>query len=172
MVRRYRRRIVNKDKYSCEQTIIRTDALNQWPSVPAGTLIGASRQFKILVVPPTDQQGMRKVKHLTFSVSNGEWANTSQSEMVYALVYVPSGYSPQNINLPEPGAAIPMYDANQYVMSQGVLDFTGGPCRIKSPLSRNLNSGDSIYLIIATPYQENPGTDTLLCSVKYAITLQ
>ena len=172
MVRRYRRRIANKDKYSIEQTVIRTDSLNAWPTVPAGEYTAMSRQFKLVVVPSSDLQGMRKVKHLTFSISNGEWANTSQSEMLYALVYVPQGYTPQDINFPAPGSATTLYDANQYVMSSGVIDFTGGPCRIKTPLSRNLNSGDAIFLILAMPYLENPGSDALLASVKYAITLQ
>ena len=36
-------------------------------------------------------------------------------------------------------------------MSSGVLDFSGGPLRIRSKLSRNLNSGDRIALALATP---------------------
>ena len=46
---------------------------------------------------------------------------------------------------------ITLYEPNQFVMSSGVLDFSGGPLRIRSKLSRNLNSGDRIALALATP---------------------
>ena len=173
MVRRYRRRIVNKDKYSIEQTVIRTHPLNSWTtiaSIPPN--IAESRQFKIPVLPASDMQGMRKVKHLTFTISNGEWPNSEADSLLYALVYVPQGYHPQDINFPALDSAVSLYDANQYVMSSGVLDFGGGPLRIRSPLSRNLNSGDSIYLLLALPYYPKEKDSIFTIEVKYAITLQ
>lgn len=172
MVRRYRRRYVNKDKYSIEQTVIQTAPYNQWPTVAGGTLIAPSRQFKVPILPSSDMQGMRKVKHLTFSITNGEWTTTETGPLLYAIVYVPQGYNPQDINYPAPDSAVPLYDANQYVMSSGALDFGGGPLRIRSPLSRNLNSGDSIYLILALPQYETEKESLFTIEVKYAITLQ
>ena len=164
MSRRYYRRTPrsNRDKYSVEQTFIKTGQSQTWTQVPAveGSTVN-TYQYSISVIPPTETQGMRKVKHftLTFAPAN---------DMAYALVYVPEGYDPNVINYPVDGMAISMYEPNQFVISQGILDSQSGQLRIRSPLSRNLNSGDSIYLILATPAQNNNTT----CTVKYAITLQ
>ena len=173
MVRRYYRRYPrsnNRDKYSVEQTIINTPTTSNWTPVPAveGSTI-ATKQFAISVIPPTTEQGMRKVKHFTITVANGN----ASADLVYALVYVPMGYEPNSLNVPEQGKAISMYEPNQFVISQGVLDFAAGPTRIKSPLSRNLNSGDSIYLILSTgTYESVTSNISYVCTVKYAITLQ
>ena len=167
MVRRYYRRTPrnNKDKYSVEQTMISTPLSSTWTSVPAveGST-RATKQFAISVIPPTAEQGMRKVKHFTLSFTMGQ-------DLAYALVYVPDGYEPNSINVPEAGMAISMYEPNQFVISQGVIDSNGGPLRIRSPLSRNLNSGDSIYLILSTTSNTEMQTTTTI-TVKYAITLQ
>ena len=168
MVRRYYRRTPrsnNRDKYSVEQTLISAPAYNAWTEVPATDSTKLTRQFSISVIPPTSEQGMRKVKHFTLSFSN---ANMNGAPLVYALVYVPEGYDPNPINVPIDGNAISMYEPNQFVISQGIIDTDAGPQRIRSPLSRNLNSGDSIYLIIAA----TSSAGTPIISVKYAITLQ
>ena len=73
MVRRYRRRpIINRDKYSIEQTLICTPACSEWPTVAADPDRGvqASKQYTESIVPSVDTGGMRKVKHLTFSICN------------------------------------------------------------------------------------------------------
>ena len=142
----FRRRPRNQDKYSVEQTIINTPNSNTWPLYAASGDLAATRQASYSILPPTDLQGMRKVKHFTLTFT----ATQDVQPYYYALVFVPAGYEPQRINLPDTGIAINGYDANQFVISQGVLDFSGGPLRIRSPLSRNLNSGDSIYLLLAT----------------------
>lgn len=173
MVRRYyRRRSANKDKYSIEQTNIVTSVSSSWPAVePEDPNLQASRQFAIPIVPPVDSQGMRKVKHLTFSISNSG-SSTDVKPLLYSVVFVPQGYEPQPIQYPASGYAVNSYSANQFVMTSGVLDFTGGPCRIRSPLSRNLNSGDRIYLILAMPMSDVTETSYYTSQVQYAITLQ
>ena len=45
-------------------------------------------------------------------------------------------------------------------MASGVIDFSAGPTRIYSRLARNLNSGDNIYLVLAT-YSTAPVLDIL-----------
>ena len=148
MVRRYRRpyRSTNRDKYSIENTVTVTPSnINEWDTVAGGSLTQQSKQYTVQIVPASNEQGMRKVKHLTLSFSS----NIS-AKIFYVLVYVPSGYQPNSINVPSAGNAVSLYEPNQYVMSSGVLDFTGGPLRVRTPLSRNLNSGDSIGLILAT----------------------
>ena len=144
--RRYYRRAGNRDKYSVEQTIINTPSSTTWTLYPAQGSLDDTRQIDFSVLPPTETQGMRKVKHFLLSFT----CTADTQPFYYALVFVPAGYEPQRIALPNEGTAVPAYDANQFVISQGVLDFSGGPLRIRSPLSRNLNSGDSIYLCIAT----------------------
>ena len=167
MPRKFRRsyRSSNRDKYSIENTTINPP--NAWISVTSeDPTFLPTDQFNISVVQPTDVQGMRKVKHFTLTFS----ADANEQTMWYALVYVPFGYTPNNLNIPAAGYATSLYEPNQYVMSSGVLDFTGGPCRIRCPLARNLNSGDSIYLVMARrQIQEGP---RVYINVQYAITLQ
>ena len=169
MVRNYRRRrYVNRDKYSIEQTTVNTPTVQSWEEVPGneGSTV-TTYQYGIPITPPTDIQGMRKVKHLEFTIANT--GADSAVNLYYALVYVPDGYSPNSMQVPIPGNAIGLYDPNQYVMSCGVLDFSAGPCRIRTPLSRNLNSGDSIHLLLCSPTSHNSSYYAL---VRYAITLQ
>ena len=173
MPRRYfRRRSSNRDKYSIEQTNIETQSSNTWPAVNVSETdptLQNSRQFAIPIVPPVDSQGMRKVKHLTFSISNNQ-STSDSGPLFYTVAFVPQGYEPQPIQYPASGYAVNNYEANQFVMSSGVLDFTGGPLRIRCPLSRNLNSGDRIYLILATAFAEQGSSYS--AQVQYAITNQ
>ena len=147
MVRYYKRPISRKnaDKYSVESTALLTSNTTTWETVPSsGSSTSVSRQNAFIVVPPSETQGMRKVKHLTLS-----FTSQSDSAIYYALVYVPNNYSPSNLSIPSPDHAISLYEPSQFLMSSGVLDFTGGPCRIHCPLSRNLNQGDNISLVLA-----------------------
>ena len=177
MRRRYygRRKSYNRDKYSIEHTNIVVPAfggqgLNGWTAYEATDTDLASYQYNINVVPPTDIQGMRKIKHLTISFTVvGE---TITPGIEYALVYVPEGYEPQKLRIPNFANSIngvSAYSANQYIMSMGILDFNAGPQRISSHLSRNLNSGDRIMLLFSTV---SDAGSTLLAEVTYAVTLQ
>ena len=152
MARTYRRRSYRggRDKYSVEQT--------------AGSLeIPAAGQAYAVVVPDTTIGGMRKVKHLTVSCAAAE----SDATLSYwALVYVPQGTGVNTLTLS--GAS--MYEPNQFVMGCGVFDFNAGPCRIRCPLSRNLNSGDRVVLIMANP--SGSIVQNVSYVVRYAVTLQ
>lgn len=140
-----------RDKYSVEQQ--------------AGALeIPANSQAWTIVVPNSAIQGMRKVKHLTISVAHPESQGIGFS--YWALVYVPQGTTPNTLNLT---GTTGMYEPNQFVMNCGVFDFSAGPVRITSPVSRNLNSGDSIVLIMTNSGSAATNVNYV---VKYAITLQ
>ena len=168
MPRRYRRRnFGNKDKYSIEHTIIRTAPTDQWTQITGEGSVNTSFQTYHTVVSGADFEGMRKVKHITITASNG---SPTQSPLYYVVAYVPQGYAPQEIKMPIPGVSLSTYEANQFVMSCGWLDFDGGPLRIRTPLSRNLNSGDDIVLILASYSQSN--SIYYIFDVTYAITLQ
>ena len=156
MPRRYypRRYVVNRDKYSVQQNTFRLLLTSQNP------------QNNIVCVPDSATEGMRKVKHLTISLGN----ITGSGVLYWALVFVPAGYSPNSINIPSQNAGGSLYEPNQFVMNCGCLDIDAGPCRISSPVARNLNSGDSIQCIIAAPGLSSQVDVTGI--VKYAITLQ
>ena len=60
-----------------------------------------------------------------------------------------------------------MYEPNQFVMNCGIADSTAGPIRFSSPISRNLNDGDSIVLAVRSQVAQ-----VLNGVIRYAITLQ
>ena len=141
----------NRDKYSVEQTSFTVN--------PSDTPQNNLYQAVTTIVPAITAQGMRKVKHLTVSLGC-----TSNIGLIYwALVYVPAGYTPNYLN--DSGE---MYEPNQFVMNCGLTDTDAGPQRVSSRISRNLNSGDSIALVIGTRSQGG----AVYGVVKYAITLQ
>ena len=51
-------------------------------------------------------------------------------------------------------------------MNCGVIDPTAGPIRIYSPISRNLNDGDKISLLIR-PTLDGVATIVFLCALCY-----
>lgn len=154
MPRRYytRRYYGGRDKYSIEQRAgeIGTDSNGNGSQV---------------IVQSTTVQGMRKVKHVTVSLGGLYQQGTASSVVYYALVFVPSGYNVNNI---ETAANASMYEPNQFVMTSGILTLGTGSNRISSPVARNLNSGDAIYLVI----RSGAGSTTYQFMVRYAITLQ
>ena len=137
----------NRDKYSVEHTAFRLE-------------IQSAGSYSQLIVPAATLSGMRKVKHLTISMASP--AAGAGDHAYWALVYVPQGTTPGSLN---PGGSL--YEPNQFVMSSGVFDFSAGPLRVRSPLSRNLNSGDAIYLVVNVE-----AAGLFYGVVQYAVTLQ
>ena len=98
-------------------------------------------------------QGTRKVKNMTLSIS------TSQIPVpvLCTVVYVPQGTDPGSITINGSGNTNPssLYEPNQNVIMQFVLnpvyDNGEGSCvqRFKTRLARNLDSGDTIKLVMA-----------------------
>ena len=120
---------------------------------------------KVEIVPGTDVEGMRKVKHLTVSLAPDTDGILS---FYWALVYVPQGTTPGDINVTSALTAA-MYEPNQFVMNCGVVSSGAGPIRFNSPLARNLNDGDAIYLLVRNT--GGPAAITYNCVVRYAISL-
>ena len=150
--RRYRSyKRSNRDKYSVERT--------------SGSTTISSETTSSIVVASNAIQGMRKVKHMEISFSNTT-TNQVADSIYWALVYVPQGTVANSLNTT--GST---YEPNQFVIEAGVLDFTGGPLRIRSRLARNLNSGDSIHLLMRA-HQLAGDPPTIAYVVKYAVTLQ
>ena len=132
-----RPRYGKRDKYSIQQKA----------SVAS---IAANQTSVVDIVPATTTEGMRKVKHLTCNLTQVVAGGSSaESNLFWALVYVPQGTTAGALNIATAGATpSSMYGPNQFVMNCGVIDPTAGPIRIYSPISRNLNDGDKISLLI------------------------
>ena len=109
---------------------------------------------------------MRKIKHLTVSVAS----ETNNGAFYWALVYVPQGTTPGNLAVNIITGTTGMYEPNQFVMNCGVVDPEAGPIRFTSPVSRNLNDGDAIYLLVKNTNVDGPITYNAV--VRYAIILQ
>ena len=151
-----RRRIVSRDKYSVE-TSAGSITLNS-------TAVNGLYQGTAVLVPSTTIQGMRKVKHLTIEVTQ-----TVYSSFFWAIVYVPQGTSANALFQTSGNLSGSLYEPNQFVLASGLMD-SHNPHRIVTPVSRNLNSGDSISVVVGSiaPPTNNP----FYYSVRYAVTLQ
>ena len=153
-----RPRYGKRDKYSIQQKA----------SVAS---IAANQTSVVDIVPATTTEGMRKVKHLMQpDAGGGRWQRRCRKQPLLGARVCPSGdncRSTQHRNCR--GNSSSMYEPNQFVMNCGVIDPTAGPIRIYSPISRNLNDGDKISLLIR-PTLDGAAAIISLC-VRYAITL-
>ena len=148
----------SRSKYSIEQKSFSLVSPTTGP-------VNGLYQSTVQVVEPITVQGMRKVKHLMVNLASFITGSADGSATIYwALVYVPQGTNVGALNLNNS-----MYEPNQYVMNCGVVDASAGPLRFTSPISRNLNSGDAIYLVLGTTGAT--ANTNLQGVVKYAITL-
>lgn len=103
----------------------------------------ANATTSVEVVPATTAEGMRKVSHVTVTLTP-----FSDQGLYWALVYVPQGTTPGGLNIATASTQTSLYEPNQFVMNCGIADSSAGPIRVWSPLSRNLNDGDRIVLLV------------------------
>ena len=132
-------------------------------------VVNGLRQNGQTIIPATDVQGVRSVKHLTVNLSQGT-DGAGEQEFYWALVFVPQGYN-ANALFPYFGESQlqgSLYEPNQFVMSCGYTDPGAGPIRIRSNVSRNLQSGDSIALIVGADTDVGTAVD-MNGVVSYAI---
>ena len=109
---------------------------------------------------------MRKVKHLTVNLT--PILDQDGGQIWWALA-CSSGTTAGSIQLATTAALSDMYEPNQYVMNCGIVDPTAGPIRFSSPISRNLNNGDAIVLLVRHTLG---GNMDIRGTCRYAITLQ
>ena len=121
----------------------------------------------VAVVPSTVVEGMRKVKHITVNATvQGE-----SDAFYWAIVYVPQGTTPNAIQISTSATSPGMYEPNQFCMNCGVVDGTAGPIRFGSPVARNLNDGDAIYLLVRPIPSQTGQNISVIATVRYAISL-
>ena len=132
------------------------------------------------LITAIDQQGVRKCKNFELSLTGSpfypqaEGGTPLQMPIFYALVYVPQGTEPSQINIGSPEAPASLYEPNQNVIMSGVWpgDLTA-PFTKKTRLARNLNSGDSIHIVLSCPSLNDNGgayAKTVAVTLNYAIS--
>lgn len=122
--------------------------------------------------------------------------NYAYPGIIWAVVYVPQGTDANRMFSQTNTSNMIVYEPNQFVLGSGVIpdagtDFinenkeseeatfdrrpnAGNVTRLRVPLSRKLNPGDSIFLVASTvnmAYPEDPvgGSPSLQLLVKYAL---
>lgn len=172
--RRYYRGYSKKLRYASE-TMTQTAQI-ETGATPAQN-ITANGNYGVFpplqIITPAVTQGIRKVKNFTLSIAPTliDPANGNAQVYIpvrYVLIYVPEGTNPNQIQI---GAGVnSLYEPNQNVIIQGSF-LTGTPYRTSTRLARNLNSGDSIYLLMAASNTAAWGTQkaTFGINLNYAI---
>lgn len=119
----------------------------------------------LAVVPAIDTQGMRKAKNFTLRMTAG-----SGGLFIWALVYIPQGTTPAQLNVSDTGASL--YEPNQNVIMSGYVYQNCPQETFRTRLARNLNSGDQIGLLVAPLATAQPAQDgtQIYISLNYAIT--
>ena len=161
--RRYSRgtRSVKSVKYSNEtycQNVPNTIAVADWNDT-----------LMLNLVPAAPVAGMRKAKNFTLSMQYSGF----QCPIAFALVYVPEGQAPQQINRAawseSSTAPTSLYEPNQNVIMQGLLPVTSNSRQeFRTRLARNLNSGDTIFLCLR-PIQDINATAQFTAQLNFAI---
>ena len=109
MPRTYKRKVyASRDKYSVEQRYCQCD-------IPA---IGDAQ---VVMVPGATFEGMRKVKHLTVTLSG-----PADTNVLWAIVYNPAGVVPGALG--QIGAAntsVNVYNPNQFVLPISLPNSSG-----------------------------------------------
>ena len=115
------------------------------------------------IVDPATVTGVRKTKN--FSIEFGNPDADSDQIIVWALVYVPAGYTPNTIG--DPGKTV--YTPTNNVIMSGIYDSNdpGNTARRMTRMSRLLNAGDGIALV----YKSSQVQTKFRVQVTYAIAL-
>lgn len=154
--RRYRSR--KSHKYSIETGIIPI------PTGTASVTYGSSP-----AVTANANAGIRKVKNVQIQFSSSAVETNRALLIAWALVYVP--YNTTLNEIPSFGQTPTyLYEPSQFVVMSGMYDTEnpGNTARQFTPLSRNLQPGDSIQLIWRSNIPIASGI--VRCLLRYAIT--
>lgn len=154
-------RTVKPVKYSNEtycQSVPSTIAASNW-----------NNSLFINLVPATQTAGMRKAKNFTLSMQYTSF----EAPVAFALVYVPQGQNPSELNraawAAQSTAPTSLYEPNQNVIMQGLLPpECNGRQEFRTRLARNLNSGDTVYLVLRA-IDDLTTTPAFACQLNFAI---
>lgn len=174
MSRRYRSRSTyarRGPKYSNETSLMTVG--------PDQTLGDYKNQINICMIPPSQSQGMRKAKNFTLNLTKTDGASAWNTPIAWALVYCPNSVKPSPINLStwtdERNAPTSFYEPNQNVIMSGVLPAnTNASAIFRTRLARNLNSQDTIFLVLTAVLNDDQQSATqsnfsISAALNYAI---
>lgn len=167
--RRYSRRIKSV-KYSNETV----NCTGIWE------LLDNATQKNIVLIAKADIQGTRKCKNFEITFCGTEWFHDDPNAdkevdrtlpVAWALIYVPEGTVPGALQSGNLTRSASLYEPNQNVIMSGLwpANLTSN-YKVKTRLARNLNSGDSIYLVMDTVGgQPNHTKKSVAVNLNYAI---
>lgn len=149
----------------------RTPKYSLVPFTSTFTLTDAT-QFGLYmpIVPASETSGMRKCKNFSINFTSNSLTET----LLFAVVYLPEGaqastFVPRlNVVTANPiDTFTELFAANQWVIGCGSI-VGGSVNRFYSPLARNLNNGDTVFLYI---WRSRTNTDeiTVNATGTYAI---
>ena len=123
---------------------------------------GSQNNF-VTVINPATVTGVRKVKN--FSI---EFSSPSEGIVIWALVYVPAGYTPNSLTFTGPNATT-IYQPTNNVIMAGMYDpqDPGNTARRMTRMSRLLKAGDGLALVYSS--QVDPPNFRFI--LTYAIAL-
>lgn len=173
--RRYRSYRTGRSKYSNQTTslvlTIPSPGVDPGETFPDGQDEEQNHYRGCTIVPSTAVYGTRKAKNFDVQITTG----AITTPVVAALVYVPQGTLASNLNVSSfsPEGPNSLYEPNQNVIGQFVIPATPdgtsqSVTRFKTRLARNLDSGDSIVLIMAPVASMEAGSQ-ICATVNYAI---
>lgn len=173
--RRYRSYRSGKSKYSNQTTSLLLTVPEAGVEAGATFPTGQDEQENpyrgCTIVPATGVYGTRKAKNFDIQITTSSIGNP----IVAALVYVPQGTLASTLNIASftPEGPNSLYEPNQNVIGQFIIPATPegtsqSVSRFKTRLARNLDSGDSIVLVMAPVAGLVDGAQ-ICATVNYAI---
>lgn len=135
-----------KNKYQVNNIPFSTQLIASNNPGPQGTTVTPNDGFLHCmqqIIPSTSVAGKRKAGKFTISLS---LEGKKDSIIYWALVYVTDQVDMPNWVTP---TAEQLYKPSSAVLASGMNDTNAGPVRIYSPLFKNLNSADRIFLIMS-----------------------
>ena len=128
--------------------------------------LDAGVQASAALISAIDTQGTRKAKNFTLRFVFG-----GNVPLVFAMVYLPQGQQPGNLTLGTVQQPASLYEPNQNVILSGyIVSHQNQAPSFRTRLARNLNSGDSICLIIRTVDGSPINNASLGIILNYAIS--
>lgn len=183
--KRYSRGRTRREKYS-RQCVTLTSSLERYKT-PTQQQHGYTYTHKMCIIPSTLVQGVRRVKNMSIdlvlgnSTSGASAAAASDPTLlpgVFAVVFNPEGLNPNDINESTQGGGgeysgiiTQAYYPEQNLMMIREIHPNAGSVHINIPVNKNLNSGDSIHLLLKLPTPSGPGgTTPEYCTTPFAYT--
>lgn len=180
------RRVVKTQKRAVKRVKYSNETFSNAILMSAPASSGALKNdYFIPVITPSSTSGMRKAKNFTINITCSppiDEGNPVPIIISAMLVYVPEGTQPMAPdftqiapagNYPSPATLSTVYKPDQNIIMFKVANITNsGSLTMRNRLARNLNSGDSIGVIVScfrTAYDVTADLAAIV-SANYAVT--